>query len=156
MYTSPLSSPDSSVVAAAPRRVNPAVVSLCVACGLLAAVAGVGAARAREATRRAEQMATRFAPGVRVAGISVGGETRDKAAADVRAWAQNELGAHAITLVAPQSKKRFTIPLTAVGARYDTAAALDAAFAVGKKEDLWARMWRASSTTIRTSRRRSR
>ncbi len=107
---------------------------------VLAAVAGVAVARVSEANRRAERLATVFAPGVKVAGIPLTGLSREAGTEKVRAWAKSELTINTVALVAPESGRRFLIPLALAGGRYDTEAAVDAAFAVGKQEDVWSRL----------------
>ncbi|MBC8137026.1 MAG: VanW family protein [Fibrella sp.] len=122
------------------RRPKPVLIVALVTGGVLASVAGVAVARVSDANRRAGQMATVFAPGVKVADISLAGLSREDGASKVRAWAKTELTTRFVALVAPESGRRFLIPLAIAGARYDTESALSEAFAVGKQEDLWSRL----------------
>lgn len=123
-----------------PRRPKPALIAVLVTGGVLASVAGVAVARISEANRRAERMATVFAYGVKVADIALAGLSREEGTDKVRAWAKTELTTRNVALVAPESGRRFLIPLSMAGARYDTEAAISEAFAVGKKEDVWSRL----------------
>ncbi|MBC7808117.1 MAG: VanW family protein [Akkermansiaceae bacterium] len=123
-----------------PRRPKTALVLALVTGGILASVAGVAVARVSEANRRAERMATVFAPGVKVAGIPLAGLSRESGVEKVRAWAKTELTTNTVALVAPESGRRFLITLAMAGARYDTEVAVNEAFIVGKQEDVWSRL----------------
>lgn len=152
ILTSPKPLSDSAVVSIAdnsavseettpsPRRPKPALVAALIAGGVVASVAGVAVARISEANRRAERMATVFAPGVKVANIALTGLSREEGAEKVRSWARTELTTKHIALVAPESGRRFLIPLYLAGAKYDTESAIGEAFAVGKQEDVWSRL----------------
>lgn len=122
------------------RRPKPMLVGALVTGGILASIAGVAVARITEANHRSEAMATVFAPGVKIADIPLQGLSKESGTEKVRAWAKTELTTRTVALVTPTSGKRFLIPLAMVGGRFDTDAAINEAFAVGKKQDLWSRL----------------
>lgn len=68
-------------------------------------------------------------PGVKVGDVSVGGMTKDAAAAKLRPWL-GERASETMTLKAPDFLRKVTA--SDLGATYDTAAAVDAAYSVGR------------------------
>ena len=70
-------------------------------------------------------------PGVSVAGIPVGGVSRDEATARVRGWARKAL-ARPVTLTAPISGRKWNMALSDAGGKFDVAGAVDQAYNVGR------------------------
>ena len=137
---------DSSVLSSAAVEVTPSpaprrpggaarIVITAVTLVLLGGVATTGGF-AVAAARRAESERQRIAPGVRIAGIPVGGMTPDEATGKVKDWARTAVQ-KPVTLVAPVSGRKWNIALSDVGGRFDVAPAVQKAFAVGKDESLW-------------------
>ncbi len=87
--------------------------------------------------------ANRIAIGVRVAGIDVSGLTREEAAERVRDWARQQYQ-QPVTLIAPQSGRTWNIPLYEAGGRFETNAAVEKAFAIGKDDGFFERVWMAN------------
>jgi len=115
----------------------------------LASVAflGTGALALGVATARAAGKAARVqgkvAPGVSVAGIDLSGLEPEAAEDKVRAWAKERVTTTPITLVAPQSGRKWNIPLSEAGGRFLVDEAIDKAAAVGKDDSWFQRLWMA-------------
>lgn len=107
--------------------VTAAAVTTVLGMGAVAGGAFVAGTKALE-TDKAEN---RIAPGVRVAGVDMGGLDREQAAERLRDWARTACSAP-VTLVAPRSNKRWNVALFDAGGRFDIAGALDAAWTVGR------------------------
>ena len=106
---------------------------------------GTGALALGVATARAAGKAARIqgkvARGVSVAGIDLSGLTPDEAEQKVRAWARERVTTTPITLVAPQSGRKWNIPLAEAGGRFLVEEAIDKAAAVGKDDSWFQRLW---------------
>ncbi len=102
-------------------------------CALLAAGAGVAAARGGRLPDPA-----RIAPGVFVADVAVGGLTRDDALEKARGWARERLQT-TVTLVGKE--RRFQYDLASLGGRFETQAAVEKAWAVGKDDNFLERFF---------------
>jgi vancomycin resistance protein YoaR len=100
--------------------------------GVVATVAGLRIARA--ASQAADT--AHIAPGVKIAGIPVGGMTKDEATKKIRAWARQQ-SQTPVTLTAPVSGRKWNLPLSDVGGRFDVDAAVTSALAVGRDDSLW-------------------
>jgi len=70
-------------------------------------------------------------PGVSVAGIPIGGVSRNEATQRVRGWARRA-AARPITLTAPVSDRKWNLTLSDAGGRFDVAGAVDEAYKVGR------------------------
>jgi vancomycin resistance protein YoaR len=106
------------------------------AVGVLLLGGGALGAGYRAASLRMADSHAHIAPGVRVAGIPVGGLTPDEAREKVRAWARTQ-AMKPVTLTAPVSGRQWNIPLAEAGGRFDIKPAIDQAFQVGKEATLW-------------------
>jgi vancomycin resistance protein YoaR len=102
--------------------------------------AGVRIAKASSSTPAPNQIA----PGVRVAGVPVGGLTDTEATKKLRAWAK-QATAKPVTLTAPVSGRKWNLPLAEVGGRFDTSSAVAEAVKLGKEETLWDRLLRGET-----------
>lgn len=122
----------------APRpRSSKLVVGALVTASLGAASVFVGVAAARASAQAMDTL--HIAPGVKIAGVPVGGMTEGEAVGKVRAWAQSEMR-KPVTLIAPVSGKKWNLTVAEAGGRYDLAPAVAQALQVGKDDSLWERV----------------
>lgn len=98
---------------------------------------GTGAAVAVSRTRTDPN---KIAPGVRIATVPVGGLDRETAQAQVRQWAHQQLNLP-ITLRAPVSDKKWSFTVAEIGGRFAVDDAVDAAWQVGKDDNLFERLY---------------
>jgi vancomycin resistance protein YoaR len=103
---------------------------------LVAAFVGGGIAYQRIHAFQAMSLPDKMAVGVTVAGVPVGGLSREEARDRVRRGIVAQLN-QSVTFVAPQSGRRWNLPLAEVGGRFEWQDALDAAYKVGKNATLW-------------------
>ncbi|MBC8101379.1 MAG: VanW family protein, partial [Cytophagales bacterium] len=115
------------------RRVTAVLLTSLLGVGATAAGVAVAARAAGQGDR------SRIVPGVRVAGVAVGGLSEDEAREKLRAWARTQSG-KAVTLKAPQSGRTWNLSLAEAGGRFDMDGSLAKAIAVGKDESWWERV----------------
>jgi vancomycin resistance protein YoaR len=99
---------------------------------LLGGGAAVVGARANSAGGLSALPDDVIAPGVNVAGIPVGGMSRDEAAQRVRDWARTAAATRPVTLTAPVSGRKWNLALSDVGGRFDVTGAVNEAYQVGR------------------------
>jgi vancomycin resistance protein YoaR len=98
---------------------------------------GTGAAVAVSARRNDP---SRIASGVKIAGLDVGGLTKDEATEKLRAWARTRLNT-AVKFKAPVSDRKWEFTLETLGGRFELPEVIDKAFAVGKDDNLFEKVY---------------
>lgn len=130
------SSPDESAAAKASRRNTRAATAAASVVGILLLGGGALGAGYRVASNRVANDRAHIAPGVKIAGLSVGGLTPNEAKEKVRGWARTQMNSP-VTFIAPVSGRKWNITLGEVGGRFDIDPAVEKAFAVGKNAGFW-------------------
>lgn len=115
------------------------------ALGLTISLLGVGAlgAGAAIALSRSRSDGNTIAPGVQISDLPVGGLSREEAQERARGWARKRLSS-AVVLTAPVSKKKWAFALSDLGGRFELEDALDAAWQVGKDDNLFERLYQGN------------
>jgi len=109
------------------------------------ALLGMGAlcTGAAVAVSRSRTDSNKIASGVRIASVAVGGLDREAAQEQVRQWAHQQLNLP-IVLEAPVSDKKWSFTLAEIGGRFQVDDAVDAAWQVGKDDNLFERLYMSS------------
>jgi lipoprotein-anchoring transpeptidase ErfK/SrfK len=116
------------------RRFGGPAIAAAVVGGLVLASAGVTYATVRYDRARAHLVM----PGVTIAGVDVGGMSRDAAIAAVAAEADRQLG---IPLSVSVAGKNWQVTPERLGEGADIETAVDQAMAAGRDLGLWSRFW---------------
>jgi vancomycin resistance protein YoaR len=95
------------------------------------------------AAGKASRIEGKIKPGVSVAGIDLGGMEPEVARDKVRAWARETVTGTPITLVAPESGRKWNVPLAEAGGRFLVDEAVEKAAGVGKDDAWYERLWMA-------------
>lgn len=82
----------------------------------------------------------RFAPGVKIGDLGVGGMTRDEAVKKAGDWASERLQ-QPVVFTAPASGKKWAFTLADLGGKFDTAKSIDEAFALGKDDNMFEKLY---------------
>ena len=116
-----------------------------IASGVTIALLGIGGfvASSRYNEANSTNNPVQFAKGVSVAGVALGGLTREQGREKVRQWAIAQLQ-NPVTFAAPQSGRTWNLTLATVGGRFSYDAALDSAFHVGKDLTTWQKVVQGS------------